>query len=162
MNKMVCPKCQGTEWEQVDHRLRCVYCGFVQPVAAQVEAELSDAGRLDYLKIKANAEAKHKRTKMIIFGVLAFVIISLIAAPFLPDAVNPVDLQTKVEAVSVVGESAKAATKKIKAVDVDAHVTYVIHGIFGNKDTDDLSLKVEKMTVDYAGTDHSVELQLKK
>lgn len=162
MNKMVCPKCQGTEWEQVDHRLRCVYCGFVQPVATQVEAELSDAGRLDYLKIKANAEAKHKRTKMIIFGVLAFVIISLIAAPFLPDAVNPVDLQTKVEAVSVVGESAKAATKKIKAVDADAHVTYVIHGIFGNKDTDDLSLKVEKMTVDYAGTDHSVELQLKK
>lgn len=162
MNKMVCPKCQGTEWEQVDHRLRCVYCGFAQPVEKQIEAELSDVGRLDYLKTKANAEAKHKRTKMIIFGVLALVIISLIAAPFLPDMVNPVDLQAKVEAVSVVGESAKSATKKIKAVDADAHVTYVVHSIFGNKDTDDLSLKVEKMNVNYAGTDHSVELRLKK
>lgn len=158
-----CPKCKGTKWEIRGLELKCSYCGYIKTIEEQAKESLSGA-QAQFLK-----EKEESRKSLIFFaGVVIFIAIIIIIMFKAPSSFNTKlspqieKLEKKVEALDVVGETGKEATKEIKKIDSKAYIQYVKEKWFSDeeKSTSNLDLKVKEMRVDYYDSEHNVTLVL--
>lgn len=169
-NLTECPECKGTKWEIRGLELKCSYCGYVKTIEEQAKESLSGEQALEFLK-----EKEENRISLIFSaGAVIFIIIIIIIIFKAPISSFDTDsfstelspqmekLEKKVEALDVVGETGKEATKEIKKIDSKAYIQYVKEKWFSDeeKSTSNLNLKVKEMRVDYYDSEHNVTLVL--
>lgn len=171
---MTCKQCGHDRWDEQGVTARCSYCHYILTEQEYAQTHLSDSHAFSYLSKqleqknifkRALAKGFQKNPSAFIISILMAVMLlgSFGSLFFMAGSEKSFEkLESRVKAVQVIGLTAEQATKEIRKIDKEAHITYYEEGFFINSETTDLSKIVKKLTVDYDynNSSHNVELLL--